>query len=629
MTTSSTNITNVPWYGTKSTTRRDVKLKIFGSDETLTLPLTVNTKVVEVRHMLAGKLAVNWESFTFIQPGVGGKTRTLRDNEEIRTNTLIKGTKSFTREKMKWPCLHAIIGAGHAGLRVAMSYLKEGINDFVLFDRHEIVGGTAWVVDANPTSKLQTELAVYHLQYDPDYPPPEGMKTQPSRQELLDHFAEVSEQYGIMPHVKLKSDVETIDVVKDPMDPSGFMQTYHMSVAASDGSTEVGDETIVEAASVAMFPGGLISPKRVTYKGEDIFQGQIGYGMFNEFDYSRIKNEEVVIVGFGAFATENVRTCVEHSANKISIVCRRKNMTMPRVVSWMTNQSLYPVPAKMCMDMMKCMYDLAGDDAWTYYAVVTNEKRTTVTLRQASRFGIGDIFYLARYFGKVDVVVGTVKRLMADKIQLENGDKLAADHLIKVLGYIGDKSVDKVMGTKKMEGFHVNGDFRRIIWAENPGVDAGKYGGTSFSPGIISVAEMQCWFLNYPGDSFMVLGTGMLPTKKQDPEVERPTYVWDPRNGSTILMMYCNCPAIGELSIPYGQFNRDRQLQMHPLEKYIDECAEEWYNYGKLFKEQGYEQDVPPYPYTHEYVREMVELQDKEGEEDQARQNARMAGLSG
>mmetsp|Transcript_28859 Transcript_28859/g.89854 ORF Transcript_28859/g.89854 Transcript_28859/m.89854 type:complete len:218 (-) Transcript_28859:347-1000(-) len=214
---------------------------------------------------------------------------------------------------------------------------------------------------------------------------------------------------------------------------------------------------------------------------------------------------------------------------------------------------------------------------------------------------------------------------MRDKVQLESGETIPAQHVIKVLGYIGDKTVDKVMGIKQMEGFHCNGDFRRLIFSESPGIDAGKFGGTSFSPGMIGISEMQSWFLNYPGDSFMVLGTGMLPKKKLDPEAERPTYVWDPRNSSTVQMMYSNCPAIAELGVNYAQFNRDRQLQMHPCEQYVDECAEEWYNYGKLMQEQGVDMETPPYPYTHEYMREMVEQQDREGEEDQARQNARMA----
>mmetsp|Transcript_1245 Transcript_1245/g.2958 ORF Transcript_1245/g.2958 Transcript_1245/m.2958 type:complete len:623 (-) Transcript_1245:86-1954(-) len=616
------NIQTVPWFGTKSTTTREVTLKILGSDETLTLPLQVTTKVVEVRHMLAGKLACDWESFTFIQSGVGGKTRTLRDEEEIRTHTLIKGAKSFQREKMRWGHPHAIIGAGHGGLRAALSFLKEGLTDFMVFDRHHIVGGTAWVVDGNKTSKLQTEFAVYHLQYDPSYPAPTNYRTQPTCQELLDHFASVAEEYGIMPHVVLNSSVTDIDVVKEPNDPSGFTQTYHLCIEECAGG---GEEHILECSSVAMFPGGLIRPKRANYKGEDIFEGQIGYGMANEFDYSIVENSAVAIIGFGAFATENVRTCVEKGANKISIVCRRKNMAMPRVVSWLTNQSMFPVPGKTCLEVMMPMYELAGDDPWTYYAVITTEKRTTATLRQASRFGIGDVFFLARYFGKCDVIVGTVKRVKRDGIQLESGDMLDVQHVIKVLGYLGDSTTDKVMGAKKMEGFHVNGDFRRLIWAENPGIDAGKFGGTSFSPGIIAIAEMHSWFLNYPMDSFMILGTGMLPTKKQDPEAERPTYVWDPRSGGTISMLYSGVPAIGELAANYGQFNRDRQLEMHPVDVFVEECAEEWYMYGEMLK-KGTGKEIPEYPYSVEYVREVCAQQDKEGEEDQARQAARMMG---
>mmetsp|Transcript_28857 Transcript_28857/g.89841 ORF Transcript_28857/g.89841 Transcript_28857/m.89841 type:complete len:157 (-) Transcript_28857:591-1061(-) len=89
---------------------------------------------------------------------------------------------------------------------------------------------------------------------------------------------------------------------------------------------------------------------------------------------------------------------------------------------------------------------------------------------------------------------------MRDKVQLESGETIPAQHVIKVLGYIGDKTVDKVMGIKQMEGFHCNGDFRRLIFSESPGIDAGKFGGTSFSPGMIGISEMQSWFLNYPGN---------------------------------------------------------------------------------------------------------------------------------
>ena len=70
--------------------------------------------------------------------------------------------------------------------------------------------------EANTTSKLQTELGTYHLQYDEarlfcgatfwtknatweDNPVPKNMSTWPSTAELVKHFQEVAEEYGIMP----------------------------------------------------------------------------------------------------------------------------------------------------------------------------------------------------------------------------------------------------------------------------------------------------------------------------------------------------------------------------------------------------------------------------------------------
>ncbi|CAE7923793.1 unnamed protein product [Symbiodinium necroappetens] len=65
--------------------------------------------------------------------------------------------------------------------------------------------------------------------------------------------------------------------------------------------------------------------------------------MFDETDYDALTGKRVAIVGFGAFAVENIRTCCEHRVDKIFLVCRRKNLCMPRMVSWWINGSAFPV----------------------------------------------------------------------------------------------------------------------------------------------------------------------------------------------------------------------------------------------------------------------------------------------
>ena len=37
--------------------------------------------------------------------------------------------------------------------------------NFIVFDRKDRVGGTSWIDQANTTSRLQTEVGVYHLQH--------------------------------------------------------------------------------------------------------------------------------------------------------------------------------------------------------------------------------------------------------------------------------------------------------------------------------------------------------------------------------------------------------------------------------------------------------------------------------
>eukprot|EP00747_Dinoflagellata_sp_TGD_P020934 gnl/TRDRNA2_/TRDRNA2_128159_c0_seq2.p1 gnl/TRDRNA2_/TRDRNA2_128159_c0~~gnl/TRDRNA2_/TRDRNA2_128159_c0_seq2.p1 ORF type:complete len:657 (+),score=134.35 gnl/TRDRNA2_/TRDRNA2_128159_c0_seq2:54-2024(+) len=599
----------------KSTTHSMKTFKVFGTDEVLQFPLPVSTMVYDVKNLLAMKLGI-WPGQLTLVHKSGSYYRIQLDHEECASKVTVKGIQSFSRLKHKWPNPITIIGTGHMGLRLAMYLIKHKESNFVVYDRKGSVGGTSWHDQANTTSKLQTELGTYHLQYDEDNPVPKNMKTWPTRDELLAHFDEVTREYGIMPYIKFHTDVKHI-VVDQPQTPQDqkaemamtglpwFSRTYRMTLKKSIGGES--DETEFASSAYAYFPGNLSIPRKDEYKGEDIFEGEIYYGICNNYSYDTVKGSHVAIIGHGAFAVENVRTCCEYGAAKMYMIARRKNLACPRVVSWMINQSVQALSGPLTMRVMEPMYHLIGFDPWSYHSVFANEKRTHLTITQKARFGIGDVYFLAIALGMLEVVEDTTKRLSKHCVHLISGRKLeGVTVFLKLLGFVGNWDVDRLAGVKTMNGFWVNEDFRRFLVAEPIGVNANNFGGTSFSPGARAWAEQCAHFWWYPRDWGLV--GEMLPKHEAEPP-DRPAYVIDARHGTASgMMLGSSIMAFQESGAVTGPLKRAKQLECHPTRKYIDECTEEWLEYAKKWKEvNGAPNDIPLYPYTYENVEAFLE----------------------
>jgi len=182
-----------------------------------------------------------------------------------------------------------------------MTWLMDGYTNFVVFDRKDRVGGTSWIDQANTTSRLQTEVGVYHLEYHElnGFPASGTDNPWPTRDQLLDHFQEISERFGILPYCKMNTDVESM-VVAGGRENVKFAlhetQSYELSLLDKAS----GERRTAQVASVCLFPGNLTRPKRVTYPGEDAFGGDIVYGISSAFDYTSCRDTNVVIVGSGA-----------------------------------------------------------------------------------------------------------------------------------------------------------------------------------------------------------------------------------------------------------------------------------------------------------------------------------------
>jgi len=594
-------------------------MKVYGREEVMTLPVFTNTKVCEVKGMLAYRLGVDPEGLAF-RYKQGSHHRTNGDHEEVHRQVTVHGLASFSRQRMEWGNPHAVIGAGHMGLKMAMSFLQDSVTNFVVFDRRPTVGGTSWISQANATSRLQTEVGVYHLQYHENngWPMDATVNPWPSRGQLLEHFQAVAEEFGILSYCSMNTNVVSMSILGKDY----WAQQYELSLVKEDGH-----ESLFHCSSVSFFPGNLTNPKRVIYKGEELFDGDVLYGISSSFDYGKCSGKVVSIVGSGAFAVENVRTCVEFAAKKIWLICRRKTLAMPRIVSWLINQSEQFISAALTMEAMSPMYELIGMDQWQYYCVYANEARTSVTLRQKSRFGIGDVYYLAMYFGQCEHLVDDIKRMSHHAIHLISGRNLdRVEFMLKLLGFNGEFENDRLLKMKELFGWWANKDLRRYIVAEPLGVDANNFGGTSFSPGAIMWTEQQVHLLSFPKDWVAVMESGQMPTHVADESIDRPAYVVEARHGSlTSISLSGLVPGIGERGMVTGPLKHQRMWQIHPLDAFMEACNKEWEMWTSILKDQGYDKPAPPYPYTEEKVREFL-AKEQEAYREQEAQMARRLG---
>lgn len=600
-----------------SLTPVQTKISILGSDEAITIPCVTSTKVIEIKEMIAQRLGVDPGEMRVITRQ-GCSVRQQYDHEEIRRKVIILGISSFTRQKVRYEDPMVIIGAGHIGLRHGLWFLKHKLTNFVIYDRRDKVGGSSWIAQANKASKLQTELGTYHLQWDEDYPVPTNMPTWPSRDELLQHFHEVTVEYGLMPYIRFHTNVKQMEWLVREKEPGPLRLHIEKTDGRYEGilppePTGEGIEEVL-AAACFMYPGNLIHARKEMFKGEDQFGGPIVYAMYDAFDYSEVTGKDAIIVGHGAFAVENVRTCCEYACRKVYMVCRRTNLACSRVVSWLVNQSSQPIPAWMFLKASEAQYKLTSLDPWSYYSVNSNAARTAVTIQQKARFGIGDVYFLAIYMGRLEVIIDKVKRLAPGSMHLESGRRLEASVILKLLGFTGDFDVDRLLKIKEMNGLWANGDNRRYIASEFPGVFANNFGGTSLSPGAITWVEQATHFMEYPKDWNSIMAADALPVNRANREQDRPAYVIDARVGMSISMIVpAFCPQIAERSMTvYSWLKHKKQLECHPMKKYLEEATAEWDEYAKKWKAEDQSlKDPPPYPYTPKSVQALLDEVDE------------------
>src|SRR2546421_9303985 len=146
----------------------------------------------------------------------------------------------------------AIIGTGFAGLGMAIRMKQAGMNDFVVLERAEDVGGT-WRDNTYPGCQCDIPSNLYSFSFAQN---PEWSRTFPVQPEIWEYLRKCADDFGVMPHVRFRAEAQS---------------------AAWDGSEEVWRiETprgTVEADVMISGMGGLSEPPIPKVPGLESFEG--------------------------------------------------------------------------------------------------------------------------------------------------------------------------------------------------------------------------------------------------------------------------------------------------------------------------------------------------------------------
>src|SRR3954454_858889 len=99
----------------------------------------------------------------------------------------------------------AIVGTGFSGLGTAIRLKQEGIDDFVVFERADDVGGT-WHWNTYPGCACDVPSHLYSFSFAPN---PAWTQTYSPQPEIRAYLERVASDFGVRPHIRFRHTVES------------------------------------------------------------------------------------------------------------------------------------------------------------------------------------------------------------------------------------------------------------------------------------------------------------------------------------------------------------------------------------------------------------------------------------
>lgn len=205
----------------------------------------------------------------------------------------------------------AIIGAGLAGIAVALAAAEEGVQ-FEIFERNSEVGGT-WLTTTYPGIGVDTPSAYYSLSREVN---PDWSSYYPQGAEYQAYLVKLADKHELRRHVRFNTEVEALWWDEQ-------RQQWEIHSRSAEGA-----ETIDYATVVVTAAGYLNRPRFPDLKGRDTFGGTSIHSA--RWDPTLdLAGKKVAIIGAGCTAVQIVDACVGE-VEHLTVFQRQPHWVAPR-----------------------------------------------------------------------------------------------------------------------------------------------------------------------------------------------------------------------------------------------------------------------------------------------------------
>lgn len=329
-----------------------------------------------------------------------------------------------------------ILGAGFAGMCMAIKLKEAGMHNFVILERDKDLGGT-WLANSYPGAACDVQSHLYSYSFEPK---PDWSRMFGPQQEIWQYMKHCATKYGLYPHFQFETTVNGA--------------SFNHETGKWLVKTDKGEYT---ASFFVSCSGGLSQPAMPDIKGLPGFKGKVFHSAKWDHSYN-LKDKTVAVIGTGASAIQIVPT-IAPEVKELHLFQRTPPWILPkpdRAMKTFEKKMFAAIPAMQKLlrgllywrnelfavgfvskpGIMKLAQKMAAKHINTVIKDEGLRKKVTPTYQVGcKRILLSNEYYQALNRSNVEVVTESIREITEQGIVTADGKERKVDAIILATGF--------------------------------------------------------------------------------------------------------------------------------------------------------------------------------------------------